>query len=213
MRTLPKIKVCGLTREEDVDRVLSLGVDYCGFIVYPKSPRGLTLERAAELANRVPEGKRVVVDVETDSENLKRLNELGFDYYQIHAKQADRDSFAKWSELVGKDRLWLSPHSAPEERFPEACLDFAGTILVDTFSKDQVGGTGQVGDWERFAKLQAIHPHTRWILAGGLSPDNLAQAVEESAATCIDVNSGVESAPGIKDAQKLTDLFRALASD
>jgi phosphoribosylanthranilate isomerase len=203
-----KIKICGLTREEDVEQALELGADYCGFIVYPESPRGLSYMRAAELAALVPVGKRVVVDVETEIDDLKRLREMGFDYYQIHTRQeVDSETLAAYSETVGKQQLWLAPRVAPEDSFHESILDFADTILIDTFSKDQVGGTGQTGDWERFSKLQGAHPNTHWVLAGGLNSQNVHEAIASTGARHIDVNSGVESQPGIKDWARLRQLF------
>lgn len=209
-----QIKVCGLTREEDVELALELGADYCGFIVYAKSPRGLSYERAAELASCVPKGKRVVVDVETEIDDLKRLRELGFDYFQIHIRQkVSSETLAAYSDLVGKENLWLAPQVAPEDPFPESILGFAETILVDTFSKDQVGGTGKTGDWERFLMLQNSNPQANWILAGGLNADNVLEAVTATDAHHIDVNSGVENTPGIKDAAKLNNLFRKIRSE
>lgn len=207
-----QIKVCGLTREVDVERALELGADYCGFIVYPASPRGLTPARAAELAARVPAGRRVLVDVETGSEELERMRDLGFDYFQIHTGlQVGLATLATWSGLVGKKRLWLAPRVPSGEAFPEAALPFANTMLVDTFNKDRFGGTGQTGDWTRFAQLQASHPETRWILAGGLSPANVLEAVAQTGARHLDLNSGVESAPGVKDHAKLREAFRVLS--
>jgi phosphoribosylanthranilate isomerase len=206
-----QIKVCGLTREQDVDLALSLGADYFGFILYPKSPRGLSLERARELAARVPVGKRVMVDVETGSEELEHARDAGFDYFQIHAGlQVGLATLATWSGLVGRERLWLAPRVAPADPFPEATLEFADSILVDTFAKDQVGGTGKVGDWHRFSQWQQSYPQTHWILAGGLSPENVNEAAAATGATHLDLNSGVESAPGIKDAAKLREVFRIL---
>lgn len=211
MKRPVQIKVCGLTREEDVELALSLGADYCGFIVYPKSPRGLSLERAAELAARVPEGKRVLVDVETGSEELARARGAGFDFFQIHTGlQVGLATLATWSGLVGKERLWLAPRVPPEEAFPEATLSFADNILVDTFKKDQFGGTGQTGDWARFAQLQEAHSETHWILAGGLSPANVLEAVVQTGARHLDLNSGIEGAPGVKDHDKLRQVFGIL---
>lgn len=205
------IKICGLTRDADVDLALSLGADYCGFIVYPKSPRGLSLERARELAARVPAGKRVLVDVETGTEELERYRDAGFDYFQIHSGlPISLATLAAWSGLVGPEKLWLAPRVGPAEAFPLVTLDFARTLLVDTFDKNQVGGTGQVGDWERFRDLSAQYPERNWILAGGLTPENVLQAVRETGTAHLDVNSGVESAPGIKDAAKLRELFSVL---
>lgn len=206
-----QIKVCGLTREEDVERALALGADYCGFIVYSKSPRGISLERAGELAVRVPEGKRVLVDVETGSEELERMRGAGFDYFQIHTGlQVGLATLATWSGLVGKERLWIAPRVPPGEAFPETVLQFAATCLVDTFKKDHFGGTGQTGDWASFAQLQASHPKTHWVLAGGLSPANVLEAVAQTGARHLDLNSGVESSPGVKDEAKLREVFRIL---
>lgn len=206
-----KVKVCGLTREQDVQHVLELGADYCGFIVYPKSLRGLDLATARGLALQVPEGKRVVVDVEPSVRLLETYLSAGFDYFQLHTRGGfDAALCAEWSELVGPDRLWLAPRLAPNEAFPLDCLRYARTILLDTYCKDQVGGTGKTGDWGQFAELSRAHPDTTWILAGGLNPDNALAAIEHTGAQHLDFNSGVESAPGVKDHAKLLALFRQL---
>lgn len=206
-----QIKICGLTREADVELALRLGADYCGFIVYPESPRGLTLERAVELARRVPEGKRVLVDVETGTQELERYRGSGFDFFQIHCGlQVGLATLAGWSGLVGAERLWLAPRVAPEDDFPHAALQFAQTILVDTFAKDQVGGTGQVGDWKRFTELKANFPKHHWILAGGLSPANALEALSQTGAEHLDINSGIELAPGVKDPEKMRAIFEIL---
>lgn len=203
-----------MTREADVDLALSLGADFLGFIVYSKSPRGLTLERAAELAGRVPEGQRVVVDVEPPADDLKRYRDAGFDRFQIHAAlPMSLPTLAVWSDIVWRDRLWLAPRLSPEDVFPESVLEYTDTVLLDTYSKDQVGGTGETGDFERFASLKQQYEDTQWILAGGLAPQNVVDAITRSGASRIDVNSGVESAPGKKDPEKLRELFRVLRGD
>ena len=141
MCTLPKIKVCGLTREEDVDLTLSLGADYFGFILYPQSPRGVSLDHAVELAATVPVGQRVAVDVATSLEDLKSYRDAGFDYFQIHfGADFEYSNLAEYSKIVGKDMLWLAPRLAYEDTFPENILNYADTILIDTFVKDQFGG-------------------------------------------------------------------------
>ncbi len=203
-----------MTREADVDLALSLGADFLGFIVYSKSPRGLTLERAAELAARVPEGQRVVVDVETSADDLTRYRDAGFDRFQIHAAlPISLPTLAVWSDIVWRDRLWLAPRLSPEDVFPESVLEYTDTVLLDTYSKDQVGGTGETGDFERFASLKQQYEDTQWILAGGLAPQNVLDAITRSGASRIDVNSGVESAPGKKDPEKLRELFRVLRGE
>ena len=211
MRSLPKIKVCGLTREEDVKLTLSLGADYLGFILYPQSPRAVSLDRAVELAAAVPVGQRVAVDVATSREDLKGYRDAGFDYFQIHfGADFELSKLAEYSEMLGKEKLWLAPRLASEDTFQEVILDCADTILIDTFVKDQFGGTGKVGDWARFNTLKERYPQTNWVLAGGLSPSNALDALSSTAADHLDINSGVETAPGIKDEVKLREVFKVL---
>lgn len=203
------VKVCGMTREVDVTRALSLGADYLGFIVYPKSPRALELKKAAGLSASVPEGKRVIVDVEPDPVDLKRYKDAGFDCFQIHVNPfLEEPKLADYSKSVGRDRLWLVPRLAPSDPFPEQLFNHAKTIVLDTYSKDKVGGTGHTGDFVRFAKLKEQFPDITWILAGGLNAANIADAVKKSTASIVDVNSGVESAPGLKDPEKLQAFFK-----
>jgi phosphoribosylanthranilate isomerase len=205
------IKICGLTREADVDLALELGADFCGFIVYPKSPRAISLERAVALAGRVPEGRRVLVDVETGTDELERRRDDGFDFFQIHAGlNVGLASLAGWSGLVGRERLWMAPHLRPEDPFPEMLFEFADTVLLDTYREDQVGGTGKIGDWAGFAELKQGYPATNWILAGGLNPGNVLEAIAATGAEHVDLSSGVESEPGIKNPEKLRKLFGVL---
>lgn len=211
MNNTISIKVCGMTREADIEQALSLGADYIGFIVYPKSPRALELERAVQLSATVPAGKRVIVDVEPAPVDLKRYKEAGFNYFQLHVSPTiDENILADYSTMVGRDHLWLAPRLAPSELFPKHFFKYAKTILMDTYSKDQIGGTGYTGDFARFAELKNQFPEIIWILAGGLNADNVLDAIQQSTASVIDVNSGVESAPGIKDPEKVRNFFQNL---
>lgn len=210
MESALEIKVCGLTSERDVDLALAAGADYYGFITYAQSPRAVSLQRAQELAARVPAGRRVVVDVSSSPEQLRAYREAGFDYFQIHTElSAGEELFKTWSELVGAERLWLAPRLKPGQVLPESLYAYANSFLVDTYSALQVGGTGQVGDWEQFANLRQTHPQLRWILAGGLHAGNVRDALAATGATHLDVNSGVEAAPGIKDPDKLHAFFQS----
>lgn len=143
------------------------GLIFLGFIVYPRSPRGITLERASELAALVPVGKRVIVDVETAPDDLLRYRDAGFDRFQIHANlPIDLVRLARWSEIVWRDRLWLAPRVSPEDVFPESVLEYTDTVVLDTYSKARVGGTGHTGDFGRFASLKKQYEDTQWMLAG-----------------------------------------------
>lgn len=206
-----QIKICGLTSERDVALAQAAGADYFGFITYAKSPRAVSLQQAQRLASVLPAGQRVVVDVATSPEQLVSYRDAGFDYFQIHTElSAGEGLFQQWSNLVGRERLWLAPRLKPGETVPAALLPYATSFLVDTYAKGQVGGTGQTGDWGQFSELRLKFPDVQWILAGGLDANNVLAALAATGATHIDVNSGVESAPGVKDAQKLAELFRVL---
>ena len=201
-----------MTREADIQQALSLGANYIGFIVYPKSPRALTLERAVELSALVPKEQRVLVDVEANLNDIERYQTAGFDYFQMHVNVLlDRSRIIDYSSLIGHDYLWLAPRLAPSMEFPVWILEYAKTIVLDTYSKSQVGGTGHTGDFERFAQLKKQFTNIQWVLAGGLSPLNIKAAINRSTTTHVDVNSGVESAPGKKDPEKLSEFFQAIA--
>ena len=206
-----RVKVCGIRRLEDVETALNLGAEFIGVNVYADSPRSVTIGEACELVESIPKGKRVLVDVTPAPEQLEEYRAVGFDYFQIHfGLNMPLATLASWSAIVGKEKLWLAPRIPPEEAFPESVLDFSDTILSDTYSEDAIGGTGKTHNWHEFHALQDIFPERKWILAGGLHPDNIARAVKESGARYVDVNSGVESAPGEKDREKLARLFKVL---
>lgn len=205
------VKICGLTREQDIAEAARLGADLFGFIVYEKSPRAVELGQLAQLVDSIPQQQRVVVDVSPSLMKLQECVELGFNFFQIHVEVTTPvETLQAWASAVGKSRLWLAPRLKPGEAFPEHFLDYAGTFLVDTYSKSQVGGTGETGDWGSFAVLRNQYPQKQWILAGGLNPANIGEAIAQTGTDHVDVNSGVEHAPGIKDGEKLNALFRAL---
>jgi phosphoribosylanthranilate isomerase len=208
-----QLKVCGQTRVEDAQAAADLGADYLGFILYPKSPRHLSLERYKEIAPALPaRPRRVAVLVEPSNEELGAVMAAGFDLFQIHyAHTTSSETVRAWSGLVGAHRLWLAPKLPPGEDVPADWLPLAATFLLDTFHAAGFGGSGKTGDWEKFARHQQSYPQHTWILAGGLNPDNLTDAVTASGARIVDVNSGVETSPGVKDHAKLKQLGDVLA--
>lgn len=209
--TTPKVKVCGITSAADAEMALALGVDWIGINGYGPSPRCVDLATARDLCNRIPAGKRVLVDVNTGAQELERFGDLGFDAFQIHCDyETGLVDVAVWAGIVGADALWLAPKWPPMKPFPQTILEFCETVVVDAYRRDQYGGTGSTADWPRFAEVQTLYPHKRFVLAGGLGPDNIAEAVAASGAAFVDVNSGVESSPGVKDASKLRALLQAI---
>ena len=206
-----RLKVCGLTSLVDADAADAVGADYLGFIFYPKSPRFVSLFQYQAMQERLPPRKRVAVSVEPTVEELAKQMELDFDFFQIHFNpQTAVETVAAWAGTVGASRLWLAPRLPPGAEISPELLPLAETFLLDTFHPDKMGGTGATGDWAKFKRYQQTYAGKRWILSGGLSPDNIAEAVTATGAKYLDVNSGVEQVPGIKSPAKLQALVLAL---
>ncbi|RXK56288.1 phosphoribosylanthranilate isomerase [Oleiharenicola lentus] len=206
-----RLKVCGLTSLVDAEAADAIGADALGFIFYPKSPRGITLTQFAAMKDRLPPRKKVAVCVEPSAPELAALVGLGFDHYQIHfGTETPFPIMAGWSHLTGRNRLWLAPKLPPEQDVKPDWLPLADTFLLDTFHADKFGGTGETGDWAKFKRHRDTHPGKTWILSGGLKPDNVAAAVSATGAKFLDVNSGVELSPGVKDPARLKALVLAL---
>lgn len=208
-----QLKVCGLTRAEDAAAAANLGADYLGFIFYPKSPRHVGVERYTTLRAHLPTGvKRVAVCVAPTPVELAQLATLGFDAFQIHfPTDTARVTVNSWAETIGVSRLWLAPKLPPNEDVRPEWLAVASAVLLDTFHADKFGGTGETGDWAKFRRHAEAYARTTWILSGGLRPENVRAALTATGARFLDVNSGVESSPGVKDAAKLAALRAALA--
>lgn len=207
----PRVKICGLTRQEDAQLALSLGASFLGFIFYPKSPRGIDLDHYERINRSLSDSFRVAVDVRPGLDRVNEYDDAGFDYFQVHFSEIhDLDYLARLSELVGRERLWLSPKLPPGTLFPESLFEYADTFLMDTYQKDAFGGTGKTGDWMGFNQLKQDYPEKTWILAGGLGPDNIKTAIAEANPDVLDLSSGVEASPGIKRADKLKALFENL---
>jgi phosphoribosylanthranilate isomerase len=199
-----RIKVCGLTSLVDAEFADRCGVDYLGFILHPKSPRHLPLDTFRAMEPRLPGRKKVAVSVEPSVTELAEMDESGFDFFQIHFRpDLALETIAAWSKAVGPDRLWLAPKLPPGTDVAPELLSFANYFLLDTFHAEKFGGTGETGDWGKFSRHQQAQPGKTWILSGGLNPENIGEALRQSGARFVDVNSGVESAPGVKDEAKL----------
>lgn len=208
------LKVCGLRTMPDIQQALSCGADYLGFIQYPKSPRYLPLAEYKAMAADLPrEVKKVGVVVYSSMDELEAYKDSGFDYIQLHF---DNDTpffeVALWTEILPPHMLWLAPRVPPGRELDLAFLPLADYFLLDSFDPNAMGGTGKTGDWTNFKRLQGLYQKIRWVLAGGLTPDNIGEAVRQSGAKFVDVNSGVESAPGVKDHAKLQAFVEALAA-
>lgn len=206
-----RLKVCGLTTLVDAEAADAAGADCLGFIFYPKSPRRISLAQYAAMKDRLPPRRKVAVLVEPGLTELEPVLRAGFDFIQIHFKTGTPLALLReWSELVGPARLWLVPKLEPAADASPALLPLADTFMLDTFHPEKFGGTGETGDWAKFKRHREAHPGKTWILSGGLKPDNVAAAIGASGANFLDVNSGVELSPGVKDPARLRAFARAL---
>jgi len=204
-------KVCGLRSVEDAQAAAACGADHLGFILYAKSPRHVALDRFAAFAGDLPEIPKVAVSVEPTPGELGAMEKAGFDFFQVHFRHdLPPAALEAWSQAVGAERLWLAPKLPPSVDVPAGWLPLARYFLLDAFRADLFGGTGRTADWGKFTRHRRAHPEQTWILAGGLNPENVGEAIRQSGARWIDVNSGVESSPGSKDHAKIKAFADAL---
>ena len=206
---ITEFKVCGLTTPEGVDAAVSAGASYLGLVFYPRSPRHLTLDRAAALAARAPSGVRrvaLVVDA-PDAEIDAILDAVEVDVLQLHGAEPPE----RVAALAARRPVMKAV--GVREAADLAALDAypaAARLLVDAKPPPGAplpGGNGEAFDWDLLSGRAWPMP---WMLAGGLDPGTVAEAVRVTGAPCVDVSSGVESAPGVKDAGLIAAFAAAL---
>jgi phosphoribosylanthranilate isomerase len=198
-------KICGLTSAEGVATAARHGARFVGFVFYPPSPRHLTAEHAARLAVLVPTGiTKVGLFVDPDDDLLAAtLAKVPLDLLQLHGKESP-ERVVQVKQRFGK-AVMKSIAVASESDLATASRYYgsADRLLFDAKPpKDAVapGGNGLVFDWELLGGRRWPLP---WMLSGGLTADNLGEAVRTTHATAVDVSSGVERAPGVKDPDKI----------
>jgi len=205
------VKVCGMRDVALAQRVMELGADFIGMIHHVASPRHLGLDEIQTMCKSLPTGHRVGVVVQPDAELVNALWETGVDALQVHLKHWDAGLLEQLDRSVPTGRsLWLAPTLAPGFVFPQEMLPVASCLVIDTYVKNQTGGTGQTGDWGAYRQLRREYPAYRFILAGGLTDKNISAALQATETNFVDVNSGVECEPGVKSLEKLEGFFRAL---
>jgi phosphoribosylanthranilate isomerase len=207
-----QIKVCGLTNLADAEFASVQGADYLGFIFHPQSPRYISMETFGSIRNHLPGTSKVAVLVEPEMAALLALRDAGFDRFQIHFRHdLPLPAIEAWTNALGAKNLWLAPKLPPGVEMSKTWMNMSDTFLLDTFDPNLFGGTGRTGDWPKFKRLHEGRLDKTWILSGGLNPENITEALAGSGAKFVDVNSGVESAPGVKDHAKIEAFFKALA--
>ncbi len=197
----PRIKVCGFTRKEDILFAIQAGVDAIGLVFYPPSPRSVTLEQAEELTEGLPPfvtltGLFVNATPQEIESCYKRCR---LDLIQLHGDESPQDCTALPRRVIKAIRVASKEDLLHLDRYPVEAL------LLDAKTQGVYGGSGKSFDWSLLASYRSPAP---LILAGGLCPDNVAQAIHQVKPYAVDVSSGVESEPGIKDPAKVIRFIR-----
>ena len=197
-----KIKICGLTRDEDVKAAVAAGADAIGF-VFTASPRRISINTAIRLSSYVPKGVlRVGLFLDQDRSEIDRvINSVSLDVLQFHGSETEQECCVfglPWLKAVAMENA---------ESAKQAESDYPGAmgLLLDSHATGKRGGSGKVFDWS----LSRSIAKPIW-LAGGLHSVNVAQAIRVVRPFAVDVSSGVEAAPGIKDASRIRAFIKAV---
>lgn len=208
----PDIKICGLKTPEAVDRAVERGATHIGFIFFAKSPRNIEPDIAGALADRVRgRAKIVAVTVDADPDDLDEIIALlRPDILQFHGHESP-EQLLTVKAMTGLPIMKVfSVREADDLKHIEPYIGIADRFLFDAkapVGSELPGGNGVTFDWQL---LRSLDESVNYMLSGGLNKDNVAEALRQTGARGIDVSSGVESAPGVKDLQMMDEFFAAV---
>lgn len=206
-----RVKICGITQPEQGKIITQLGATTLGFICVPRSPRFITSEQMQAILKCLPTTvEKIGVFANASLAEISQiLTEVDLTGIQLHGDETLefcdglRQVFPE-IEIIKAIRV-KTPESL---EFAETYIHHVDTLLLDAYHPQQLGGTGQTLDWTR---LQQFRPACPWLLAGGLTPENVLAALTLLKPDGIDLSSGVEQSPGDKDLTKVTQLFQVLS--
>ena len=203
-----KLKICGITSLEDARAAIECGADYLGFNFYRPSPRYITPAAGREIIAQLS-GEVTTVGVFVNEARPEDVIEI-MNVSSVQIAQLHGDEDADYCRRVGAERV-IKVLRVGDGFEPRTALEFpAQAILLDAYDVKLYGGTGKTANW---AAAREVARLTKVFLAGGLSPDNIVEAIRAVEPFAVDVNSGVESAPGIKDQAKLQMLKQKLEAE
>jgi len=200
-----QIKICGITNSDDALACAAAGVDMIGLNFYEQSPRYIRPDQARTIARTLPLSTQAVgIFVDTPIEEIRHIaRDVGLHMVQLHGSESPEmcAELARDLEIIKALRIDGGFDAQRASAYPMC------TILLDTYEQRMAGGTGDVGDWELARATKKFA--TRLILAGGLSPENVAQAIATVNPDGVDVCSSLESAPGVKDLERIQQFVAA----
>lgn len=206
---MTKVKICGLSTPETITTAIEAGADFIGLVFYPKSPRHVKLEVARYLAQSIPDTTEIVgLFVNPDDALLEQtLNEVPLTMIQLHGSETPE----RVSEIKQKFKLpiikALSIETASDLTNAKNYENIADWLLFDAKGTELPGGNGIAFDWNILKNYQSSTP---WMLAGGLTPDNITEAIKITTPNAVDVSSGVESSAGVKDVNKIRSFLKVV---
>jgi len=207
------VKICGLSTPQTVRAAVDGGARYVGFVFFPASPRAVTPARARELAEAVPAAVTAVgLVVDADDETLRRVTAPGaLGMLQLHGRETP-ERVAEIKSAFGLPVIKaVAIADAGDVAAARAYQDCADMVLFDAKAREDAGrpgGNARPFDWNLLGAATQARP---WLLAGGLTAENLAEAVRLSGAPAVDVSSGVEDSPGVKNEEKIRAFLEAAA--
>ena len=208
-----RVKICGITQIKQGQEIAVLGANSIGFICVERSSRYITPDKIKAIAEVLPaQTDKVGVFADHSLAEITRVvDEANLTSVQLHGKESPdfcvnlRQAIAPEIEIIKAFRI-KTADSLKETAKYSSCVD---TLLLDAYHPQMLGGTGETIDWQ---DLKDFKPSLPWMLAGGLTPDNVSQALSRLQPDGIDLSSGVERSPGDKDLSKVARLFEAIAS-
>lgn len=197
---MPSVKICGITSLDNLRAAEKAGAQFIGFVFYPKSPRNISPEDAGGLSKQTTLTKVGLFVDPTDDELLTILKIVSLNMIQLHGDETP-SRVMEIKALTGKPvmKAIRVASTADLALAPNYALA-ADWLLFDAKVEGATGGTGKTFDW---SILKSFRPGKPWMLAGGLTSENVKEALKTLSPTAVDVSSGVESAPGVKDAGKM----------
>lgn len=204
-----RVKICGLTKLEQALAIAQLGATALGFICVPQSPRYISTDRVKTIVKELPlEVDKIGVFANADREEIAAFVAVGLTGVQLHGDELPE--FCQQLKQLLPEVEIIKALRIKNAQYLSAVNDYANcvdTLLLDAYHPQLLGGTGTTLNWET---LKQFCPNLPWLLAGGLTPDNILDALEKLNPGGIDLSSGVERSPGDKDLDKVAKLFDKL---
>ena len=208
-----RVKICGITKPDQGKAIALMGANALGFICVPASPRYVTSKQIRAVREQLPDNvERIGVFANSTITEIKQIvAEADLTGVQLHGDESP-DFCVQLRQVLPQVEIIKALRVQNSQALEQLDIytSYVDTLLLDAYDPQQLGGTGKTLDWDT---LQAFNPKCAWLLAGGLTPYNILEALSQVKPNGIDLSSGVERNPGDKDLSKVSQLFEQLKSN